>query len=178
MLGRILPVAAFILLGILLAVGLRIADTKTHIPSPLIGKQVPEFSLPMLKQPERQLAQQDFAGEPYLANFWGSWCVACVVEHPAIQELADTGKVRIIGFNFRDEPADALAWLQQHGDPYTIHLTDFDGKTSIDFGVYAAPESFLVDASGQIVFKHIGPVTYETVYEQIIPLVDKLKAAQ
>ena len=142
MMSRILPLIAFLLLAVLLAVGLTISDKKTEIPSPLIGKPVPAFSLPNLFDPQQVFSQDDFLGQPYLINFWASWCVTCRVEHPFITELADSGRVKIVGMNFRDAPEDAKVWLARFGDPYDLHITALDGRISIDIGVYAAPESF------------------------------------
>lgn len=171
MFSRILPLSAFVLLALLLAFGLKLADTKSHIPSPLIGKPVPDFELPLLLEPETTLTQNDFLGRPYLVNFWASWCVTCVVEHPVLTELAAMDRVRIVGFNFRDERSDALRWLAKHGDPYDLHVTDFSGRTSINFGVYAAPESFLVNPEGEVVYKHIGALTMEVIEQDILPMV-------
>ena len=168
--GRLLPLAAFLALGVLLAIGLSISDRKTLIPSPLIGKPAPEFALASLHEPELRISRADLLGEPYLANFWASWCVTCRVEHPVITRLSESGRVRIIGFNFRDTRDDALAWLQRWGDPYDLHLSDLDGRISIDFGVYAAPETFLVSPQGEIVYKHIGALTEEIIVEEIMPL--------
>lgn len=165
--SRILPLAAFLALCVLLVYGLFNADRKSELPSPLIGKPAPAFALPALFEPERTVTKEDLAGEPYLVNFWASWCVTCVEEHPAITELARSGRIRIVGFNFRDEEADAKAWLTRWGDPYDLHLVDRDGRTSIDFGVYAAPETFMIDASGQIVFKHLGALTPEVIEREI-----------
>lgn len=169
MIGRLLPVIIFVLLGVLLAAGLRIADHKTDIPSPLIGKQVPEFSLPLLGQEDVLITQNDLLGKPYLLNVWASWCVTCRVEHPYIDELARSGQVRVIGLNYRDETTDALTWLQRFGNPYELNIADVSGRTAIDFGVYAAPESFLVNAEGQIVFKQIGAVTPDVIENEILP---------
>ena len=168
-LSRILPIAVFLALGILLAVGLKIADRKTEIPSPLIGKPVPAFELPLLDDENTLVSHSDLVGEPYLLNVWASWCVTCRVEHPFIEELAASGAVRVIGLNYRDEAADAKAWLQRFGDPYAMNIADIKGRTAIDLGVYAAPESFLVDANGVIVFKQIGALTPEIIEEEILP---------
>ncbi len=173
MIGRILPVALFLLLGVLLAVGLKIADHKTDLPSPLIGKPMPSFTLPMLGQEDVIIDSKELVGEPMLVNFWASWCVTCRLEHPVIEELARSGAIRIVGMNFRDEPADGLAWLQQFGNPYDLIISDRSGRTSIDFGVYAAPESFLVDASGTIVFKQLGALTPEVIETEILPRIGK-----
>jgi cytochrome c biogenesis protein CcmG/thiol:disulfide interchange protein DsbE len=175
MMSRLLPLILFVLLGVLLAVGLKISGTKTHIPSPLIGRQVPDFDLPALYEPGRQITHKDFLGEPWLINFWGSWCPTCVFEHPVITDLARTGKLRIVGLNFRDEPDDAKQWLMRHGDPYDDIIVDYEGRISINFGVYAAPESFLVDPQGEIVYKQIGALTPEVVEEVILPMIEKME---
>ena len=101
MIGRIVPIAVFLLLGVLLAVGLKIADHKTDLPSPLVGRPMPAFSLPLLGQEETIINSKDLIGEPFLVNFWASWCVTCRVEHPVIEELAASGVIPIIGLNFR-----------------------------------------------------------------------------
>jgi cytochrome c biogenesis protein CcmG/thiol:disulfide interchange protein DsbE len=167
--GRILPIAVFVLLGALLAVGLKIADHKTELPSPLIGKPMPAFALPLLGQDGVIVDSDELLGEPFLVNFWASWCVTCRVEHPVIEELAKTGAIRIVGLNFRDETADAQAWLQRFGNPYTMIIQDYSGRTSIDFGVYAAPETFLVDEKGIIVFKQLGALTPAVIEQEILP---------
>jgi cytochrome c biogenesis protein CcmG/thiol:disulfide interchange protein DsbE len=158
-----------VLLVGLLMVGLKISDKKTELPSPLIGKPAPAFNLPLLTNPEQEISKDSFLGQFYLVNFWASWCVTCRVEHPVITKLAESNVLTVVGLNFRDEPTDATAWLAQFGDPYDIILTDFDGRTSIDFGVYAAPESFLVDPSGTIVFKQLGAMTNEVIETEILP---------
>ncbi len=167
--SRIVPLAAFLLLVALLVVGLKIADKKTQIPSPLIDKPVPAFDLPVLGKVEQRMSAESFLGKPYLVNFWGSWCVTCRVEHPVITQLARMGVVDVVGLNFRDDEQDALAWLRRFGNPYSVTLVDFDGRTSIDFGVYAAPETFLVDPSGKIVFKHLGQMTMDVIETEILP---------
>jgi len=173
MIGRLLPVIVFILLGILLAAGLKIADKKTEIPSPLVGREMPRFNLPLLGQEDVVINSDDLIGEPFLVNFWASWCVTCRVEHPVIEDLAETGVLKIVGLNFRDESADAQAWLQQFGNPYSLIIQDYSGRTSIDFGVYAAPESFLVDEKGVIVFKQLGALTHEVIETEILPRIGK-----
>ncbi len=171
MIGRLIPVAIFLALGVLLAVGLKIADHKSEIPSPLIGKPMPEFNLPVLGQPDVMVSHEELIGTPFLLNVWASWCVTCRVEHPVIEELARSGLIRVVGLNYRDEEADAKAWLARFGNPYELNIADITGRTAIDFGVYAAPESFLVDPEGKIVFKQIGAVTPEVIQEEIAPRV-------
>jgi cytochrome c biogenesis protein CcmG/thiol:disulfide interchange protein DsbE len=167
--SRIFPLLGFIVLVILLVVGLKIADKKTQIPSPLLDKPVPVFDLPVLGNPTQTMSQESLLGKYYLVNFWGSWCVTCRAEHPVVTELAKLKAVYIVGMNFRDESEDAIAWLQRWGNPYDVSLTDYDGRISIDFGVYAAPETFLVDPSGTIVFKHLGQLTWDVVETEILP---------
>ena len=175
--SRILPLVAFILLVVLLVVGLKISDRKTFIPSPLIDKPAPEFNLPVLGHPGRMVSKESLLGTPYLVNFWASWCVTCRVEHPVIGDLARSGALRVIGFNFRDETADANAWLARFGNPYEMTLVDMDGRVSIDFGVYAAPESFLVDSSGVIVYKQLGAMTHEVIDTEILPRIASMETA-
>lgn len=172
--GRLIPFLIFLLLAVLLAVGLTISDRKTEIPSPLIGKSVPAFELPLLGDPDTRVNEQALLGEAYLLNVWASWCFPCRVEHPLITQLAESGMIRVIGLNYRDEPEDAINWLAGMGDPYQFVLSDIDGRVSIDFGVYAAPETFLVDSQGIIRFKHIGAITAEVVENELIPLIKQL----
>lgn len=169
MIGRLVPVIVFLALGILLAFGLKIADRKSELPSPLVGREMPAFTLPLLGQEDVIVNSDDLLGEPMLINFWASWCVTCRVEHPVIEDLAASGAIRVIGMNFRDETEDAQAWLRQFGNPYAMIIQDYSGRTSIDFGVYAAPESFLVDEKGVIVFKQLGALTHEVIENEILP---------
>lgn len=171
MIGRVLPVVLFLALGVLLAAGLKIADHKTEIPSPLIGKKMPEFTLPVLGQDGTTISSQDLLGKPFLLNVWASWCPTCRYEHPVITDLAKSGAVRVIGLNYRDEADDAQQWLRRFGNPYEFSLADKSGRVGIDFGVYAAPESFLVDAEGNVVFKQIGAMTDEVIEQEILPRV-------
>ena len=178
MIGRIVPIITFVLLGLLLAVGLKISDHKTDLPSPLIGKTIPEFSLPVLGREDLTVTHEDLIGRPFLLNVWASWCVTCRIEHPLIEQLASSGRLRVVGLNYRDQPEDALAWLAYFGDPYALNIADVKGRTAIDFGVYAAPESFLVDAGGTILFKHIGALTQEIIDTEILPLIQSSGISQ
>ncbi len=178
MIGRIVPIILFVLLGALLAVGLKIADHKTEIPSPLIGKKIPEFSLPALGQDDVTITHEDLIGQPFLINVWASWCPTCRTEHPFVEQLAASGRLRVIGLNYRDEEEDALAWLEYFGNPYALNMADVSGRTAIDFGVYAAPESFLVDADGYILFKQVGMLTPEIIEKEILPLIQPAGSGQ
>ncbi len=166
---RLVPILILLLLGVLLAVGLTNSDHKEDIPSPLIGKPMPQFKLPLLGQNDVQVTQADLIGEPFLLNVWASWCATCRIEHPVIESLAASGALRVIGLNYRDDEKDASRWLDRFGNPYAMNLADPSGRTAIDFGVYAAPESFLVDASGKIVFKQIGAMSQEVIDKEILP---------
>ena len=167
--SRIIPLMGFVALVILLIVGLKIADRKTQLPSPLIDKPVPAFDLPVLASPGQTMSKESLLGKPYLVNFWGSWCVTCRAEHPVVTQLAKVNAVYIVGMNFRDDETDAVNWLRRWGDPYDVSLIDADGSISVDFGVYAAPETFLIDPSGTIVFKHLGQLTWDIVQTEILP---------
>ena len=164
----------------LLLNGVRQSDRpdRESLPSPLIGRPAPQFSLPLLHEPGREVTSAELLGEPYLLNVWGSWCPACRTEHPVLERYAATGRVRIIGYNWKDERADALRWLQQFGDPYALVLVDYEGRTAIDWGVYGAPETFLVDAKGIVRWKHVGPLTDSIVDGTLTPIVDSLGRAK
>lgn len=168
---RWLPLVLFVGLGALLFVGIRLSQTRdpNAIPSPLIGKPLPAFTLPELHDPGRLVDSASLRGEPFLLNVWASWCPECRVEHPIVAQLARSGTLRVVGFNYKDEAEDAERWLQQFGDPYSQILVDRDGRVGIDLGVYAAPENFLVDADGIVRFKHVGALTPEVVQREILP---------
>jgi cytochrome c biogenesis protein CcmG, thiol:disulfide interchange protein DsbE len=165
---RLVPIVILLLLGVLLAVGLTNSEHKADLPSPLIGKSIPQFKLPLLGQKDVVVTPADLIGEPFLLNVWASWCATCRIEHPLIEALASSGALKVVGLNYRDDEADALRWLERFGNPYALNLADPSGRTSIDFGVYAAPESFLVDATGQIIYKHIGALSQEAIEQEIL----------
>jgi cytochrome c biogenesis protein CcmG/thiol:disulfide interchange protein DsbE len=176
MIRRLLPLVAFGALALLLFVGVRMnagRDTSA-IPSPLIGKPVPAFSLPVLGDPKRMITNADLRGKPVLINVWGSWCPTCRDEHPQITALARSGKVRVLGYNYKDAPEDAQRWLQQFGDPFELVIADEDGRAALDWGIYGAPETFLVDAGGVIRWKTVGPVTEDVIHDQIEPALARM----
>ena len=175
---RCLPLAAFGLLALLLLAGVILSrdGNREALPSPLIGKPAPEFELPVLHEAGRLVASADLRGEPYLLNVWGSWCPACRDEHPVLTRFAETKRVRVVGYNWNDEPADALKWLDQFGNPYWLVLADQAGKVAIDWGIYGAPETFLVDSAGVIRWKHVGPLTDELIAKELLPMVAKIEA--
>ena len=151
----LLPVLALIGLIVILAIGL--TRDPTVVPSPLIGKSVPEFALPPLDGRAEGLSSDDLRNDVTLVNVFASWCVACRAEHPLFMELQRRGMVVVHGINYKDRPEDAKRWLADLGDPYTRIGADLDGQVSIDWGVYGVPETFLVDEDGVIRYKQIGP---------------------
>ncbi|MFN2334715.1 MAG: DsbE family thiol:disulfide interchange protein [Wenzhouxiangellaceae bacterium] len=161
MIRMLLPLGVFVALVILLLAGLQSADQRQRIDSPLIGKPVPAFELPMLKQP-RSLGNADLAGRAFVLNVWGSWCPSCRVEHPLITRMGREINIPLVGLNWKDTRENALTWLGQFGDAWDFHIYDEIGDFGIDLGVYGAPETFLVDHTGTIRYKHIGPVTTES----------------
>ena len=112
--------------------------------------------------------------EPIVLNVWASWCVSCRAEHKVITELASRNLVTVVGLNYKDEPADAERWLQQFGNPYATSVIDRDGRVGIDWGVYGVPETFVIGADGLIKYKHIGPVTHESLEQKIMPVLKEL----
>lgn len=144
------------------------------VPSPLIGRPVPQFNLPPVKGRILGLASTDLKGEVSLVNVFASWCVACRAEHPLLMELRKSGIVPIHGLNYKDRPDDAAAWLNKLGDPYTRTGADLSGRVGIDWGVYGVPETFVIDRDGRIAYKQIGPLTPEALRDTIIPLINKL----
>lgn len=173
LLFALVPFAIAVAVGVFLFVGLSLRPRE--IPSVLIGKPVPEFQLAAVPGRPPGLSSEDLKGEVSLVNVFASWCVACRVEHPLLMELSRRDEVPIHGLNYKDRPEEALAWLQRHGDPYGRVGADRDGRVGIDFGVYGVPESFLVAPSGEIVCKHIGPISERDWVNKLQPAIAALK---
>jgi cytochrome c biogenesis protein CcmG/thiol:disulfide interchange protein DsbE len=171
----LLPLAIFAILVAFLYRGLSL-DPK-RVPSPLVGKPMPEFSLPRLKDPEATLGDSDLRGKVSVLNIWATWCVSCRAEHEVLLQLANTGSVDIYGLNYKDERDKARQWLQQLGDPYVANAFDADGRAGIDWGVYGAPETFIMDKQGIVRHKHIGPLSVEALNTTILPLIAELQAS-
>lgn len=165
-----MPLLGFVLLVVVLAIGLTL--NPRLVPSPLVGKAAPQFTLPLLDG-SAQLTQETFKGKITLLNVWASWCYACRQEHESIKWLAGKG-VRVLGFNYKDEVKDAQAWLQQFGNPYSQVVSDLDGRIGIEWGVYGAPETFVIDYKGIIREKRIGPVNQDYINDKLLPLLDQL----
>ncbi|MEO8809945.1 MAG: DsbE family thiol:disulfide interchange protein [Rhodanobacter sp.] len=171
--NRLLPFIGFMLLVGLFGFGIwwNTRHDPNAIPTPLLNKPAPAFTLPKLYEPAQTVSKADLLGQPYLLNVFASWCIECGVEHPVLEAAGPTIGVKLVGYNYKDAPADAKRWLQAHGNPYALLIADESGQTAIDFGVYGAPESFLIDAKGVIRYKHIGPVTPEVLETKLKPAI-------
>lgn len=169
-----LPLMIFGVLVVFLGIGLSL--NPREVPSPLIGKPAPDFSLPQLHQPEQSFAPANLKGQVWLLNVWASWCVSCREEHAVLNEFAQTKRVTLVGLNYKDEPADARQWLAKLGNPYQLSVSDREGKVGLDWGVYGVPETFVIDKKGVIRHKHIGPVDVKSLQEILIPMIESLKA--
>ena len=185
------PLIGFIVLVVLLAVGLNLDPRE--VPSPLVGKPAPAFSLSKLGSDEK-FSPQDMQGKVWLLNVWSTWCVSCRQEHPMLVQMAKSQTVTLIGLNYKEVRGDASfdmakinaeaektmatqrasAWLQRHGNPYALSALDLDGRVGIDYGVYGVPETYVIDKAGIIRLKHTGPITPEVFSSKLLPLVKEL----
>ena len=185
------PLIGFIVLIVLLAVGLNLDPRE--VPSPLVGKPAPAFSLSKLGSDEK-FSPQDMQGKVWLLNVWSTWCVSCRQEHPMLVQMAKSQTVTLIGLNYKEVRGDASfdmskinaeaektmatqrasAWLQRHGNPYALSALDLDGRVGIDYGVYGVPETYVIDKAGIIRLKHTGPITPEVFSGKLLPLVKEL----
>lgn len=186
------PLIGFVVLVVLLAVGLNL--NPRDVPSPLVGKPAPTFSLSRLDAPEQTFSPKDMLGKVWLLNVWSTWCVSCRQEHPVLVELAKSKTVELVGLNYKElrgdggvdmdkvDPASekdlaiqrASGWLRKHGDPYTLTVLDLDGRVGIDYGVYGVPETYLIDKAGVIRMKHTGPISPDIFSSKILPKVAEL----
>jgi cytochrome c biogenesis protein CcmG/thiol:disulfide interchange protein DsbE len=174
-LKALIPLIVFVALAVLLGWSLR--HDPRLIPSPLINKPAPEFALPVLHQPDTQMTLADMRGKVWLLNVWASWCVSCRDEHPVLLEFSKRQLVPIIGLDYKDKRDDALAWLNQFGNPYTNSIMDTAGRVGIDFGVYGVPETFLIDGQGRIRYKFTGPLNPDSLEHVLLPHIKELQGA-
>ncbi len=170
----IIPLALFAVLAIFLWRGLSL--NPREVPSPLIGKPAPAFALPKLGEPGTTIKREDLLGKVWVLNVWASWCAPCRVEHPMVIGFAQRTGTPVYGLNYKDQTGAASSWLAQLGNPYAATLVDADGKAGIDWGVYGVPETFVIDKTGIIRYKHIGPLTEEAVRTKLEPLVKGLSS--
>ena len=162
-----IPIALFAALIAFFFVGL--GRDKETLPSPLIGKVAPAYELPTVEDPARSVSGKDFAGKPYVLNIWGTWCPGCRQEHPVLLEIARRNVVPIVGIDWKDDLGMAQQWLREYGNPYAVTGFDEEGRVSIDWGAYGAPETFLIDAQGIVVHKHVGPLSIEAWERDFMP---------
>jgi cytochrome c biogenesis protein CcmG, thiol:disulfide interchange protein DsbE len=168
----VVPLSVFAVLAAFLTAGLRLDPHE--IPSPLIDRAAPAFRLAELQNPGRTFTPGTMLGKVWLLNVWASWCVACRAEHAVLTSLSRTGVVPIYGLAYKDTRDDALAFLGRFGNPYALSIQDTDGRVGIDYGVYGVPESYVIDNTGIIRFKQIGPITADVVERIILPMVGRL----
>ena len=156
---------------------LNIDKDASVVPSVLIDKPAPEFSLPPLPGREKGLSRADLTqGEVSVLNVFASWCIPCRAEHPLIKRLSREANVPVYGLNYKEKaPEDGVKWLDELGDPYAAVGMALSGRTGIDFGVYGVPETFIIDGNGQIRYKHVGPVTVEVLEKVLLPKIAEIK---
>ena len=171
----IVPFGLFALLGVFLYIGLH--RDPSYVPSPLIGKPAPEFTLPSLQDPAYPVSTKDLSGRPWVLNVWGTWCAGCRQEHPVLLQIARQTSVPIIGLDWKDDATEAQRWLAELGNPYAAVAFDSEGRTAIDWGVYGAPETFLIGADGKVLYKHIAPMTLEVWAREFEPRIKAATAA-
>ena len=169
----LIPLVLFVVLVIFLAIGLN--RDPHEVPSPLINKLAPSFSIPQLAEPNKTFSPTSMQGQVWVLNVWASWCVACREEHPVLVELAKSQMAPIIGLDYKDKREEALAMLSRQGNPYVLSAFDADGRVGINYGVYGVPETYVIDKAGVIRFKHIGPLTPDLLNQKIYPLLSELK---
>jgi cytochrome c biogenesis protein CcmG/thiol:disulfide interchange protein DsbE len=167
------PLALFVGLAALLFVGLGLKPRE--VPSPFIGRPAPAFNLPQLHDAGKSLSPAALQGQVWVLNVWASWCAPCREEHPLLVAAAREQQVTLVGLNYKDDPRNAQEWLLKLGDPYLATATDRDGRVGIDYGVYGVPESFVIDKTGVVRFKHVGPLTQEVWTRDVLPLVRRLQ---
>ncbi len=167
----LLPIGIFVVLVAFFARGLTL--NPGYVPSPLIGKPAPQYALPRLKDPTTLVGSENYAGQVAIVNVWATWCVGCRQEHPFLVELSRSSGVPIHGLNWKDDSNMALAWLDTLGDPYEATAVEVTGEVAIDWGVYAAPETFLVGRDGTVLYKHIAPLTREVWAREFLPRIDE-----
>jgi cytochrome c biogenesis protein CcmG/thiol:disulfide interchange protein DsbE len=173
----LIPLGVFVLLAAVLAIGIEHSPDKGLIASPLLGKPAPVFTLPNLTNPAQLVRSADLKGRWYLFNVWGTWCGECRAEHEELLQVRRAGTVPLIGLDWKDDDSQARAWLTQLGNPYDAVAVDASGREAIEWGVYGAPESFLVNPQGIVVYKHIGALTQETWSKEILPRVSMAAAS-
>jgi len=173
---RFIPLVLFIALAVVLYRGLSL--NPADVPSALVGQKMPAFELKQLLNSDKTLTEKDLKGDIVLINVWGTWCVYCKYEHPYLVDIAKSGRVALYGVNYKDERAAATQWLQDYEDPYIFSIFDPDGKLGIELGVTAAPETFVLDKTGTVRMKHVGPIDGRVWVEKFVPVIEMLEKEQ
>ena len=173
MVRYLIPLALFIVLLGFFLVGL--GKDPNLLPSALLDKPAPAFTLSNLHSPEKSLSTIDMKGKVWVLNVWASWCAACRTEHPLFMDIAREGGVNLYGLNYKDKREDAMTWLRQLGNPYAASLSDLSGDVGIDYGVYGVPETFIIDAQGIVRMKHVGPVSRADWRDKLLPMIKRLE---
>lgn len=188
-----IPVALFVILVVFLGIGLTLDPHE--VPSPLVGKPAPTFNLRQLANADKPFSPKDMQGKVWLLNVWSSWCVSCRTEHPLLVAFARQGRLPIVGLSYKEVRGDgaidssklsaddelimtrsrAISWLAERGNPYALVALDIDGRVGIDYGVYGVPETYVIDKTGIIRYKQIGPLTSDALDKKILPLVKELE---
>lgn len=168
----LMPLVAVIILLPILYMGLQ--SDPSELPSQYIGKPAPEFDLPTVKDPSRRISSADLVGQVSLVNIWATWCAGCRQEHGFLNGLSQRGTIPIHAINWRDNRADAVQWLEQFGDPYVASGFDEDGRVGIDWGAYGAPETYLIDADGTVVYRFTGPLNAMLWEQEFVPRIAEL----
>lgn len=171
---RFIPLILFVLLAIVLYRGLSLNPEK--LPSALIGKPMPAYTLTQLQNPNQVLTAADLKGDIVLVNVWATWCPSCRYEHPYLLDLAKSSRIKLYGLNYKDERELAIQWLKELGDPYEFSIFDEQGRLGLDLGVYAAPETFVIDHHGIIRKRFAGPIDANVWQQEFEPLVAQLEA--
>tara|TARA_B100001059_G_C17704679_1_gene512084 strand:+ start:73 stop:597 length:525 start_codon:yes stop_codon:yes gene_type:complete len=168
----LLPLFAVVAMIPILIIGLN--NDPSKLPSQFIGKPAPKFNLPMLSDRSRSISNIDLKGEISLLNIWATWCAGCRVEHSFLMELSKNKIIPIFAINWRDNHSEALRFLEELGDPYIASGFDEDGRAGIDWGVYGAPETFLINEDGIVIYRYTGPLNRESWEKEFAPLIAKL----
>ena len=171
-----IPLSIFCLIVILGYAGFRLEDPH-KLPSALLDKPFPEFDASVLGEPGRRVSRADLIGEPVLVNVWATWCPTCKAEHAELMRISEQSDLRIVGVNYKDNAPGAMRWLLDYGDPYEFVLEDADGSLGVELGVYGAPESFLLNRAGTIVYKRVGEINPRIWRDEIVPQLRRLEVA-
>lgn len=172
--GLFVPLGVFALILVVGFAGFQLADPH-KLPSALIGKPFPEFASTLLTPPGVRVDRSRLVGSPVLVNVWATWCPTCKAEHDELMRIRATTSLRIVGVNYKDDPQRALRWLQEFGDPYEFNLLDLDGTLGVELGVYGAPESFLLDSEGTIIYKRVGEINQRIWQRELVPRLQQLE---